>query len=341
MDSLSASVGMVQATAPVLAASVAGAGTKDAQKLANKSAKELAEYQFDKNLEMWNMTNDYNSPYSQMERLRYAGLNPNLVYGSGNVGGNAASTPPSYERPNVIPEDGMSQYIFQGIQASMDNQMRMMDLDSRIRNVDADTDIKRLEADIRRYTVDTQYLDFLSRVKDVVGKDLDNEGKSKLNSWIDSEKGAFVRNLLANARNTDSIVDYRDNYEVPNIESVTDRNRAETAFIRGPRTRVANAQIDSLSSQAAATRWNTLRSQSMFAVDLQSAINKNIIDEKTALKLDSELNYVRARTRNMSADTILKYKDAIIRQWQIDYGLPFGLLNDYFNTAIGGAKLFK
>ncbi len=100
-------------------------------------------------------------------------------------------------------------------------------------------------------------------------------------------------------------------------------------------------QIDSLSAQAAATRWSTLRSQSMFAEDLQSAINKNIIDEKTALKLDSELNYIRAKTRNMSADTILKYKDAVIRQWQIDYGLPLGLLNDYFNTAIGGAKLLK
>lgn len=40
--------------------------------------------------EMWNMSNQYNSPSAQMERLRSAGLNPNLVYGTGTVAGNTA-----------------------------------------------------------------------------------------------------------------------------------------------------------------------------------------------------------------------------------------------------------
>ena len=31
----------------------------------------------------WNMQNAYNSPEQQMQRLRDAGLNPNLVYGNG------------------------------------------------------------------------------------------------------------------------------------------------------------------------------------------------------------------------------------------------------------------
>ncbi len=38
------------------------------------------------NLDMWNRTNEYNSPMAQMERLKQAGLNPNLMYGQGNVG---------------------------------------------------------------------------------------------------------------------------------------------------------------------------------------------------------------------------------------------------------------
>lgn len=41
----------------------------------------------------WNMANDYNHPIQQMERLAAAGLNPNLVYGSGSVTGNTAGTP--------------------------------------------------------------------------------------------------------------------------------------------------------------------------------------------------------------------------------------------------------
>lgn len=34
-------------------------------------------------LEDWNRQNEYNSPYQQMQRLKAAGLNPNLVYGNG------------------------------------------------------------------------------------------------------------------------------------------------------------------------------------------------------------------------------------------------------------------
>lgn len=38
---------------------------------------------YDRNLAMWNMENEYNHPVQQMARLREAGLNPNMVYGSG------------------------------------------------------------------------------------------------------------------------------------------------------------------------------------------------------------------------------------------------------------------
>lgn len=39
----------------------------------------------------WDITNAYNDPKAQMQRLKDAGLNPNLVYGGGNVTGNSAS----------------------------------------------------------------------------------------------------------------------------------------------------------------------------------------------------------------------------------------------------------
>lgn len=41
----------------------------------------------------WNLMNDYNSPVKQMERLKAAGLNPLLVYGSGSVAGNTSGGP--------------------------------------------------------------------------------------------------------------------------------------------------------------------------------------------------------------------------------------------------------
>lgn len=67
--------------------------------------KEMAEYQWNKELEMWNRQNEYNSPKAQMQRYIDAGLNPNLVAGQGSSGN--ATTIPRYQAPeykrNYIP----------------------------------------------------------------------------------------------------------------------------------------------------------------------------------------------------------------------------------------------
>ncbi len=65
-------------------------GSKNAQKQANKD-----------NIAFWNLQNEYNNPSAQMQRLRDAGLNPNLVYGgsSGSSAGNAGAISPSKAAP--------------------------------------------------------------------------------------------------------------------------------------------------------------------------------------------------------------------------------------------------
>lgn len=63
--------------------------------MSKEDAKELMKYQFDLQQKGIDRQNAYNTPLAQMERLRDAQLNPNLVYGSGSVVGNtsnAAST---------------------------------------------------------------------------------------------------------------------------------------------------------------------------------------------------------------------------------------------------------
>lgn len=91
-----------------LAGSAIGAG---AQRRANIQNMQLAKYQnnwqtaenekaYARSVEMWNMQNQYNSPTAQMSRLRQAGLNPNLVYGSG-VTGNSAGSAPQYQPAKI------------------------------------------------------------------------------------------------------------------------------------------------------------------------------------------------------------------------------------------------
>lgn len=60
-----------------------------------------AEKERDYNFRMWQLTNQYNSPTEQMARLKAAGLNPNMVYGSGNAAGLSSSKAPEYKRANT------------------------------------------------------------------------------------------------------------------------------------------------------------------------------------------------------------------------------------------------
>ena len=66
------------------------------QKAENQKTREynmmLARYQNQENLAQWNRQNQYNLPEKQMQRLRQAGLNPDLMYSNGTVG-NSMSSP--------------------------------------------------------------------------------------------------------------------------------------------------------------------------------------------------------------------------------------------------------
>lgn len=61
--------------------------------------KELAEYAYSKDLEMWNRQNQYNLPLNQMQRFKDAGLNPNLVFSKGSPGN--AQVLPKYNAPTI------------------------------------------------------------------------------------------------------------------------------------------------------------------------------------------------------------------------------------------------
>lgn len=81
---------------------VPSVGNVVGQLLANRANKKMAEYQYQKDLEMWNKSNEYNLPANQMKRLQDAGINPNMVFGGGSVSGNTVqSTTPKYQAPRL------------------------------------------------------------------------------------------------------------------------------------------------------------------------------------------------------------------------------------------------
>lgn len=117
------------------------------QKFANKQRKkqnaynmQMAEYNFNKNLEMYNLNNAYNTPTAQLERFQDAGINPNLIYGRFESGN--ASNPPQMQRPQSAAA------IWKGEPIRMDPYM-VADLklkQAQTASINADTKLKEEQA---------------------------------------------------------------------------------------------------------------------------------------------------------------------------------------------------
>lgn len=69
-----------------LLSGILGQGSQRRQnKINQRNAEKMFQWEVNANRENWRMQNEYNSPQQQMQRLKEAGLNPNLVYGNGAV----------------------------------------------------------------------------------------------------------------------------------------------------------------------------------------------------------------------------------------------------------------
>lgn len=72
--------------------SLAGGYLYDSTKQQNEANRKAVDRANAYDLYTWDLANKYNDPSAQMKRLAAAGLNPNLVYGSGSVTGNTTGT---------------------------------------------------------------------------------------------------------------------------------------------------------------------------------------------------------------------------------------------------------
>lgn len=71
--------------------------------MTNRANERMQQQQNKWNLELWQLNNDYNSPAAQMQRLKAAGLNPDLMYGQ-NSGGASGNSPAPAQGTQPIPK---------------------------------------------------------------------------------------------------------------------------------------------------------------------------------------------------------------------------------------------
>ena len=96
------------------------------------------------NLSQWHLQNEFNSPTSQMARLRQAKLNPMLMYGSGSPGGQAAPMP-NVSAPSWNPS--APQHSFAGgIGAGLQNYYEFNQREAQTDQVKAATTVSEMQA---------------------------------------------------------------------------------------------------------------------------------------------------------------------------------------------------
>lgn len=184
---------------------------KKSQEKQNAADREFQERMYEKqredNLEDFANQNAFNSPVQQMERLRQAGLNPNLVYGKGaettaaNIkGGNVPSgNQPAPQLDNsFIGNAGEQYYKIRNIQAQTDNlgeQNVLLKKEALLK----DSNIAKNAIETARGKFD---LDQANRLKDIVVEKatLDNQ---KTTADIVYTLDKNEREEIANSKNVD------------------------------------------------------------------------------------------------------------------------------------------
>lgn len=120
-----------QAIAPLIIAGLIAGGAALAgttanaisQAKANKTNKQIAEYQNAWNLSQWERENAYNTPSAMMARYKAAGLNPNVVYNQSNT---AASSPRSAAYTHQAIDYGLDEPVQQALNVYMQAQQLQM-----------------------------------------------------------------------------------------------------------------------------------------------------------------------------------------------------------------------
>ena len=146
--------------------------------MANSANEDMQRRQNAWNLEQWNRNNDYNHPAAQMQRLKAAGLNPDLMYQQGTPG--MSSSPAQGSNP--IPK----QPFRMDLDPTMFAQLSL--IDAQKKNVDADTQVKLADAEGRQQNNFIQKLDVV-KTKAIL---------NRLNNTLEGNKKELFEKIYQN-----------------------------------------------------------------------------------------------------------------------------------------------
>lgn len=178
----------------------------------NNSNKKVARENRAFALDMWNRNNEYNTPLAQMQRLKEAGLNPNLMYGQGTTGN--SSVPAKAEGRNPTQYNmGIMESMQMYQQARLNEQQRQLQKSqtelnhAQAQKVQAETANTQAQT---QNTNETMQFNRESRPKILQKYDLENqsislsnENLNKINAKIEADINQIKANTNLTARQTE------------------------------------------------------------------------------------------------------------------------------------------
>lgn len=198
--------------------------------------KDAADLAWRRNLEQWNRANLYDSPAQQMARLKGAGLNPMLVYGTGNPAGGSNASP---QMQTISP-----QYEYQAQGANrLDGSFATSIQDMQLKQAQIDNVKASTRAQNQKTALDTleQFMKALDNLYAGENKDLDLKIKGEtLNEIKQRVSNNFIRNFLENQDKTWDIIgksraDYQSNtmfpYQMESLKGSVEKQRNEIRSI--------------------------------------------------------------------------------------------------------------
>lgn len=247
-----------------------------------------AENAYQRQLEFWNKTNEYNTPANQRARLEAAGLNPALMYGSGS-GSNTAGYMSGATQGSKAGGSAYNPRISLGEAVNAAMQV------AQIRNIDADTQKKKAETAYTDVSTSSETIrqDLLS--SQVIGQDLANG----LSDFDLSLKRELRSNSVELSNQSVSRLRNQNDKLNAEITDVMNRNAMfpERLALLRQQYALNNAQIGALDARTALAR---------------SGINLNesqvqLIEERIQ-QISAEVSRTTSETANIQSHTALNWQ---------------------------------
>lgn len=257
------------------------------------------------NEERWNVANEYNSPSAQMQRLKEAGLNPNLVYGNGvagatgnNSGPTSAGNSPQLHYPQLMAYQGgynLDRAFSQVLNGAL-SVAQIKKTEQETSNLASSQKVTQMEEKIAfQRLIASQYANAKT--------------EQEREFWKDMARSNLL-NTQSSTANLNSQISYRDFFQSPLASAQTDLADRQTEFTK-----------QNTLSNIAERSLIVYRKELMHASAVNALASAGLSSQKADNLAYELVNNLPSLNENIKASTEEKNNENIIREMMINSGL--------------------